>query len=163
MGGRLVKGREVILRDSTDTSKVVKVKLLNHIGNTTIVDGGAGFRVGDKFFVKATANSIPIQVSKLQSGEIDAEGDHRVAMAFAVASLRAEGVITIDNGAEIDEDIIRDNKSLISMNIKSDKLMDLFIHTKKTSEATVPLDDCIFNFIPHFIFFYYFCFIFFFA
>ena len=71
MGGRLVKGREVILRDSTDTSKVVKVKLLNHIGNTTIVDGGAGFRVGDKFFVKDTANSIPIQVSKIQSGEIE--------------------------------------------------------------------------------------------
>jgi hypothetical protein len=71
MGGRLVKGREVILRDSTDTSKVVKVKLLNHIGNTSIIDGGAGFRVGDKFFVNDTANSIPIQVSKIQSGEID--------------------------------------------------------------------------------------------
>ena len=35
------------------------------------------------------------------------------------------------NGAEIDEDRIRDNKSLISMNIKSDKQMDLFIQTKK--------------------------------
>ena len=35
------------------------------------------------------------------------------------------------NGAEIDEDRIRDNKSLISMNIKSDKQMDLFIQIKK--------------------------------
>ena len=35
------------------------------------------------------------------------------------------------NGAEIDEDRIRDNKSLISMNIKTDKQMDLFIQTKK--------------------------------
>ena len=35
------------------------------------------------------------------------------------------------NGVEIDEDRIRDNKSLISMNIKSDKQMDLFIQTKK--------------------------------
>ncbi len=35
------------------------------------------------------------------------------------------------NGAEIDEDRIRDNKSLISMNIKQDKQMDLFIQTKK--------------------------------
>ena len=35
------------------------------------------------------------------------------------------------NGAEIDEDRIRDNKSLISMNIKSEKQMDLFIQTKK--------------------------------
>ena len=35
------------------------------------------------------------------------------------------------NGTEIDEDRIRDNKSLISMNIKTDKQMDLFIQTKK--------------------------------
>ncbi|MDC3112058.1 PhoH family protein [Pelagibacteraceae bacterium] len=35
------------------------------------------------------------------------------------------------NGAEIDEDRIRDNKSLISMNTKTDKQMDLFIQTKK--------------------------------
>ena len=35
------------------------------------------------------------------------------------------------NGVEIDEDRIRDNKSLISMNIKTDKQMDLFIQTKK--------------------------------
>merc|ERR1711904_750558 len=35
------------------------------------------------------------------------------------------------NGAVIDEDSIRDNKSLISMNIKADKQMDLFIQTKK--------------------------------
>mgnify|MGYP001207294404 FL=1 len=35
------------------------------------------------------------------------------------------------NGAEIDEDRIRDNKSIISMNIKEEKQMDLFIQTKK--------------------------------
>ena len=35
------------------------------------------------------------------------------------------------NGAEIDEDKIRDSKSLITMNIKEDKQMDLFIQTKK--------------------------------
>lgn len=122
MGGRLVKGREVILRDSTDTSKVVKVKLLNHIGNTTIVDGGAGFRVGDKFFVKDTANSIPIQVSKIQSGEIDrvmirnrgknyrvgdtiefiSEGgvDGAGALAF-VTAVDAEGAVTEIDGSQV--------------------------------------------------------------
>ena len=122
MGGRLVKGREVILRDSTDTSKVVKVKLLNHIGNTTIVDGGAGFRVGDKFFVKDTANSIPIQVSKVQSGEIDrimirnrgknyrvgdtiefiSEGgvDGAGALAF-VTAVDAEGAVTEIDGSQV--------------------------------------------------------------
>ena len=34
-------------------------------------------------------------------------------------------------GEEIDEDKIRDNKSLISMNIKEEKQVDLFIQTKK--------------------------------
>ena len=35
------------------------------------------------------------------------------------------------NGKEIDEDKIRDSKSLITMNIKEDEQMDLFIQTKK--------------------------------
>ena len=35
------------------------------------------------------------------------------------------------NGAEIDEDKIKDTKSIVSMNIKEDKQMDLFIQTKK--------------------------------
>ena len=35
------------------------------------------------------------------------------------------------NGAEIDEDKIKDTKSILSMNIKEDKQMDLFIQTKK--------------------------------
>ena len=34
-------------------------------------------------------------------------------------------------GAEIDEDKIRDSTSLITMNIKEEKQMDLFIQTKK--------------------------------
>lgn len=122
IGGRLVKGREVFLRDSTDTSKVVRVKLLNHIGNTTIVEGGAGFRVGDKFFVKDTANSIPVQVTKVQSGEIDrvmirnrgknyrvgdtiefiSEGgvDGAGALAF-VTAVDAEGAVTEIDGSQV--------------------------------------------------------------
>ena len=35
------------------------------------------------------------------------------------------------NGAEIDEDKIKDTKSIVSMNIKEDKQLDLFIQTKK--------------------------------
>ena len=35
------------------------------------------------------------------------------------------------NGADIDEEKIKDTKSIISMNIKEDKQMDLFIQTKK--------------------------------
>tara|TARA_B100000676_G_scaffold214211_1_gene210630 strand:+ start:5343 stop:6656 length:1314 start_codon:yes stop_codon:yes gene_type:complete len=52
--------------------------------------------------VELFKDGLTISGGDFKSGEIDAEGDHRVAMAFAVASLRAEGVITIDNAAEID-------------------------------------------------------------
>jgi 3-phosphoshikimate 1-carboxyvinyltransferase len=34
---------------------------------------------------------------KFQGGEIDSGGDHRIAMAFAMASINAETVITILN------------------------------------------------------------------
>ena len=51
--------------------------------------------------VELFKDGLTISGGDFKSGEIDAEGDHRVAMAFAVASLRAEGVITIDT-AEID-------------------------------------------------------------
>ena len=52
--------------------------------------------------VELFKDGLTISGGDFKSGEIDAAGDHRVAMAFAVASLRAEGVITIDNAAEID-------------------------------------------------------------
>ena len=35
------------------------------------------------------------------SGRIDSHGDHRIAMAFAVAALRARGPIRIDNTANV--------------------------------------------------------------
>jgi 3-phosphoshikimate 1-carboxyvinyltransferase len=44
---------------------------------------------------KPTADGMVIQGGKLGSGEVDSRGDHRIAMAFAVASLRAAGPITI--------------------------------------------------------------------
>lgn len=51
--------------------------------------------------VELFEDGLTISGGDLKPGEIDAEGDHRVAMAFAIASLRTEGVITIDNAAEI--------------------------------------------------------------
>jgi 5-enolpyruvylshikimate-3-phosphate synthase len=36
-----------------------------------------------------------------QSGRIDSHGDHRIAMSFAVASLRAAGPIEIDDTANV--------------------------------------------------------------
>ena len=37
----------------------------------------------------------------MRSGEIDSFGDHRIAMSFAIASLRAAGVIGIRDVANV--------------------------------------------------------------
>ena len=46
-------------------------------------------------------DGIAIEGGRLRGGEIDAHGDHRIAMAFAMAALRADGPITIRNAANI--------------------------------------------------------------
>ena len=46
---------------------------------------------------RPTEDGIIIQAGKIAGGEIDSQGDHRIAMAFAVASLRAAGPVTILN------------------------------------------------------------------
>lgn len=46
-------------------------------------------------------DGIAIEGGQLQGGEIDAEGDHRIAMSFAMAALRASGPVTIHNAANI--------------------------------------------------------------
>ena len=44
---------------------------------------------------KPTEDGMVIQGGRIGSGEVDSHGDHRIAMAFAVASLKAQGAITI--------------------------------------------------------------------
>lgn len=46
---------------------------------------------------KPTADGIVIQGGSMQGGEIESEGDHRIAMAFSIAALRAEKEIIIKN------------------------------------------------------------------
>ncbi len=46
---------------------------------------------------KPTADGIVIQGGEIGGGEVDSFDDHRIAMSFAVASLRAQGEIKIDN------------------------------------------------------------------
>jgi 3-phosphoshikimate 1-carboxyvinyltransferase len=45
--------------------------------------------------VEAKPDGIIIQGGSMQGGEVGSHGDHRIAMAFSVASLRASGVINI--------------------------------------------------------------------
>ena len=50
---------------------------------------------------RPTPDGIVIQGGKLGSGQVDSHGDHRIAMAFAMAALRAAGPITITDCANV--------------------------------------------------------------
>jgi 3-phosphoshikimate 1-carboxyvinyltransferase len=45
--------------------------------------------------IRETPDGATIKGGQIQGGEVDSEGDHRIAMAFAMAGLRARGPITI--------------------------------------------------------------------
>ena len=51
---------------------------------------------------KATPDGIIIQSGQLTAGEVDSHGDHRIAMAFSIAGLRASGEIIINDCANVD-------------------------------------------------------------
>lgn len=81
----------------------------------TVVTGAAELRVkeSDRLAVMAKglstlgiscemlADGIRIQGGHLRGGRVDCHGDHRVAMAFAMASVRANGPIEIDDVANV--------------------------------------------------------------
>jgi len=48
-----------------------------------------------------TPDGIVIQGGQLRGGRVDSHGDHRIAMAFAMAALRASGEIVIDDCANV--------------------------------------------------------------
>ena len=47
--------------------------------------------------VQPTPDGIVIQPGQFSSGKVDSHGDHRIAMSFSMAALRASGPITIDD------------------------------------------------------------------
>ena len=51
---------------------------------------------------QATPDGIIIQSGQLTAGEVDSHGDHRIAMAFSIAGLRAKGEIIINDCANVD-------------------------------------------------------------
>lgn len=81
----------------------------------TVLTGAAELRVkeSDRIQVMAdglqalgidarpTPDGMIIQGGQLQGGHINSHGDHRIAMAFAIAALRATGTITIDDCANV--------------------------------------------------------------
>jgi 3-phosphoshikimate 1-carboxyvinyltransferase len=48
-----------------------------------------------------TPDGMVIRQSNIGGGEVDSHGDHRIAMAFTIAALRASGQITIDDCANV--------------------------------------------------------------
>ena len=50
---------------------------------------------------KPTHDGIVIQGGPIGGGEVESHGDHRIAMAFAIASLRAQGDIQINDCANV--------------------------------------------------------------
>ncbi len=50
---------------------------------------------------KPTPDGIVIQGGPIGSGRVDSHGDHRIAMSFAMAALRATGPVTIDDCANV--------------------------------------------------------------
>ena len=47
------------------------------------------------------SDGIKIQGGAIGAGEVESQGDHRIAMAFSVASLRANGVIEVSDCANV--------------------------------------------------------------
>ena len=47
--------------------------------------------------VRTTSDGIDIRGGRIAGGTVDARGDHRVAMAFSMAGLRAQGPVTVED------------------------------------------------------------------
>ena len=82
----------------------------------TVLTGAAELRVkeSDRIQVMAdglqrlgiaatpTADGMVIRGGAMRGGKVNSHGDHRIAMAFAIAALRADGEIVIDDCANVD-------------------------------------------------------------
>ena len=64
----------------------------------TMADGLAVLGVD----ARPTPDGVVIQGGPMGGGRVDSHGDHRIAMAFTIAALRANGEIRIDDCANVD-------------------------------------------------------------
>lgn len=98
-----------------DEFPVLCIAAANAQGTTT-VRGASELRVKESDRIQAMADGLEVLGTHvettpdgiiikggqtLQSGQVDSLGDHRIAMAFAVAGLRARGAIEIANCANV--------------------------------------------------------------
>lgn len=74
----------------------LRVKESDRIG--VMADGLATLGID----ARPTDDGMTILGGSLRGGQVDSHGDHRVAMAFAIAALRADGPVTIEDCANVD-------------------------------------------------------------
>ena len=51
---------------------------------------------------RETPDGIVIRGGAVRGGAVDSHGDHRIAMAFAIAALRANGAVTVRDCKNVD-------------------------------------------------------------
>jgi len=83
---------ETVLTDAEE----LRVKESDRI--QVMADGLANLGIS----AEPTADGIVIRGGDIHGGRVDSHGDHRIAMAFAMAALRASGDIEIDDCANVD-------------------------------------------------------------
>jgi 3-phosphoshikimate 1-carboxyvinyltransferase len=66
---------------------------------TTVLTGAEELRVKES--AEPTPDGIHIEGGQLGSGTVQSHGDHRISMSFAMAALRANGSITIEDCANV--------------------------------------------------------------
>lgn len=105
---------ESLVADMIDEFPVFSVAAACATG-TTRVSGAAELRVKESDRIRAMADGLRalgaqvaetpdgmvIEGGRLQAGRVDSLGDHRIAMAFAVAGQMAEGEVAIDDVANV--------------------------------------------------------------
>ncbi|HEX5420366.1 MAG TPA: 3-phosphoshikimate 1-carboxyvinyltransferase [Gammaproteobacteria bacterium] len=83
-GTTIVRGAEELRQKESDRIAVMAAAL-----------NALGARVEER------ADGLIVEGGRLHAGSVDSHGDHRIAMAFAVASLVADGPIEIRNTAQV--------------------------------------------------------------
>ena len=105
---------EVLVPDMIDEFPALFIAAA-HARGVTVVRGAAELRVKESDRLAAMANGLrtlglqvdetpdggTIHPAELQGGVVDSQGDHRIAMAFAVAAQRARGEVRIGDVANV--------------------------------------------------------------
>jgi len=106
---------EALVPSAIDEFPAIMIAAANARGKT-VINGVEELRVKESDRIQAMAegfratgivatpsdNGIQIEGGQMRGGEIHSQGDHRIAMAFAVAGMNAGAAVTIRDCANVD-------------------------------------------------------------